>query len=133
MSSTAEADTLSPIGPPAPFVRFFGWAMLAILAAFFVNNILIVWYGFPTLSSLFGGERDGRVMLILGLYVVALLAALGHVMRSRNAALRYEARRISAFNAYLIRGCFFAVLFVGLADFAVHDPGEVVLRQIERQ
>ena len=119
MSSSAQVDSISPIGPPAPFVRFFGWAMLAVLAAFFVNNILIVWYGFPTLASLFGEGGDSRVMLVLALYVVALILAGAHVARSRNAALRYEARRISAFNAYLIRGCFFAVLFVGAADFAI--------------
>ncbi len=119
MSSSAEVDNLSPIGPPAPLVRFFGWAMLTLLAAFLINNILIVWYDFPTLAALFTGEMDTRVVTMVGIYLLALVAAGAHVMRSGNAALRYEARRISAFNAYLIRACFFAVLFVGIADFIV--------------
>lgn len=92
--------------------------MLAVLTAFLINNILIVWYGFPTLAALSSGD-DSRVWVILGMYVLALVGAGYWVSRSGNVALRYEARAISGFNAYLIRACFFAVLFVGLADFVI--------------
>jgi len=119
VSSTAQAETLSPIGPPAPFVRFFGWSMLTLLAAFLINNVLIVWYDFQTLDTVFTADRTSGSMIILGMYIAALVIAGAHVARARNTALRWEARRISAFNAYLVRACFFAVLFVGIADFAV--------------
>lgn len=92
--------------------------MLAVLAAFLINNILITWYGFPTLVSLGSGE-DSRVWVIVGLYVVAIVLAGAWVASHANANLRYEARKISAFNAYIIRACFFAVLFVGVADFVI--------------
>lgn len=111
-------DTLSPIGPPAPFVRFFGWAMLGVLAAFLINNILLVWYGFPPFATVLQGG-DGRVWIELGLYALAIVGAGFWVMRSGNVALRWEARQITRFNAYLIRACFFAVLFVGVADTIV--------------
>jgi len=96
----------------------FGWGMLTILVAFLINNILIVWFEFPTLSSLLAGG-DGRVWVIAAMYVLAIGVAIGWVMRAADASLRYEARAISRFNAYLIRGCFFAVLFVGFADFVI--------------
>lgn len=93
--------------------------MLTLLAAFLINNILIVWYDFPTLGTVLTPDRSSGSLIILGIYVLALVVAGAHVTRSRDAALRYEARRISAFNAYLIRACFFAVLFVGMTDFVV--------------
>lgn len=118
LSSIPDTETLSPIGAPAPVVRLFGWGTLAILAAFLANNILIVWYDFPTLNTLTTGS-DSRVWVILSIYILALVGAAAWVARSGNASLRYEARSITAFNAYLIRSCFFAILFVGLADVVI--------------
>ncbi|MGV6847567.1 MAG: TRAP transporter small permease subunit [Marinibacterium sp.] len=97
----------------------FGWGTLGVLAAFFINNILIVWFGFPPVIQVLSGEPDPRVLVGLGLYAAAVLAAGYWVWKSGNTALRYDARLISAFNAYLIRACFFSVLFVGLADVAI--------------
>ncbi len=89
--------------------------MLTVLAAFLINNILVVWYDFPTLASI-TEPTDSRVWISLVLYILALVVAGAVVMRNMNANLRIEARKISAFNAYLVRACFFAVLFVGFAD-----------------
>ncbi len=119
MTSLSDPDAVQPFGRPAPVVRFFGWAMLFLLAAFLINNVLVVWYDFPGLSTLVAGAAEPRVAVVLGLYILAILGALLWVWRSGNTALRYDARAISDFNAYLIRGCFFAVLFVGLADAAI--------------
>lgn len=118
MTATSEAEILSPRGAPAPFVRYFGWAMLFVLTAFMINNVLIVWFDYPTLGSLAGGD-DGRVWVLVGFYALALIGGWVMVSRTPNRALRYDARLISDFNAYLIRGCFFAVLFVGIADVTI--------------
>ena len=118
VSDSTDDEILSPIGKPAPVVRFIGWASLAVLVAFLVNNILIVWFDFPTLSSVFDGG-DGRVWLSLALYALGLVGAGWWVISRSDNALRYEARRISDFNAYLIRACFFAILFVGIVDFVI--------------
>lgn len=91
--------------------------MLGILAAFLINNALIIGLGLPGLSNL--GAEGIRGWIVPAIYALGIVAAAYHVMRNSTAALRYEARRISAFNAYLIRACFFSVLFVGLADFAI--------------
>ena len=119
MSSVSEQDAILPFGQPAPVVRFFGWASLFVLAAFLINNILIVWFGFPPLGSVMAGGADPKVAVILGIYIVALLGAGYWVWHSGNTALRYDARSITAFNAYLIRACFFAVLFVGIVDVII--------------
>lgn len=118
MNATSEAEILSPRGAPAPIVRYFGWATLFVLLAFVINNALIVWHDYPTLAALFGGD-DSRVWVLVAVYALALIGAGVFVSRTPSRALRYDARLISNFNAYLIRGCFFAVLFVGVADFTI--------------
>lgn len=117
MNVSTEPAGPSPIGDPAPVTRLFGWVMLAVLAAFMINNILIVGFGFPGMNEVFGGDARSWVLLVV--YVVAIAAALAFVLRSPTRALRYDAKKISDFNAYLIRGCFFAVLFVGIVDATI--------------
>lgn len=119
MSSVSDHDAILPFGQPAPVLRFFGWGSLFVLAAFLINNILIVWFDFPQLGSMLAGDADPSVAVILGLYILAIVGAVFWVWYSGNTALRYDARGISTFNAYIIRGCFFAVLLVGLADVAI--------------
>lgn len=113
----AMAD-ISPVGAPAPLVRIFGWGTLFVLVAFLLNNVLSVSYDFPGSWAAFSG--GGMIAwLQLGIYAVAILLAVLLVRRSPNRALRHEARQISDFNAFLVRFCFFAVLFVGVADAAI--------------
>ncbi|SFT68484.1 TRAP transporter small permease subunit [Sedimentitalea nanhaiensis] len=119
MNATSEAEILSPRGAPAPYVRYFGWAMLFVLLAFVINNILIVWFDYPSLATLLRENTDSRAWVLVACYGLALVAGALVVVRTPNRSLRYDAKRISDFNAYLIRGCFFAVLFVGIADFAI--------------
>ncbi len=117
MSSIADLAEPSPFGRPAPLVRMFGWVMLASLAGFFVNNVLVVGVGFPPPGELLEGNLRAWVPVLV--YTVFLAASALFVLRTPDRALRYDARRISDFNAYLIRGCYFAVLFTGIADAAI--------------
>ncbi len=117
MSPASDLMEISPYGRPAPIVRMFGWIMLALLAAFFLNNILVVGVGFPPLEELFGD--DPRAWTLPLVYLASLAASILFVLRTPDRALRYDARRISDFNAYLIRGCYFTVLFTGIADASI--------------
>lgn len=108
------AGTMAGFGEPAPMVRTFGWASMAVLVALLINNVLNVGLGFPGIGSAMSGNATG--MFQMALYAVAVIIAVMFVVRTPNRGLRFEARQISDFNAYLIRACFFAVLFVGLAD-----------------
>lgn len=97
--------------------RLFGWSVLAVLAAYVLNNYLTYWQGMPGALAYTSG--DPLAILQLGLYVLALALALAYVMRSRDASLRGDAQRISDINAFIIRAAFWAVLIVGLVDMAI--------------
>ena len=104
---------------PALIMRIFGWTMLATLFTYLINNYLVVKKGYPGAISLFNGEISTNGLLQGALYLAGFLFAIIYVMGSRSKPLRTDAALITRFNTYLIRGCFWAVLFVGLADMAI--------------
>lgn len=111
MTASELPEGFSRIGQPAPVTRIFGWATLAVIVAFLVNNVLSIGYGFP-------GSASGDPVQI-GIYVVAIAVAAAFVLLTPDRALRWDALVISNFNAYLIRACFFSVLFVGIVDAGI--------------
>jgi len=117
MSTASDPEILSPIGKPATVTRIFGWGVLAVLFAFFVNNILIVAFDFPSAAAILGGEPKAWVLAVI--YAASVAGAIYWVTRTPTRALRYEARKISDFSAYLIRACFFTVLFTGVVDAVI--------------
>lgn len=104
---------------PAPVMRLFGWSMLMVLFGFLVNNYLIVSKGWPPLSSLLAGNFSTRALLQIAFYVVGVLIVIAYVSSTFNRSLRADAKLITRFNTYLIRGFFWGVLFVGLVDMAI--------------
>jgi len=104
---------------PAPLMRTFGWSMLALLATYLINNYLFVAKGWPGLGALFSGDFNVQSLTMLLIYLAGFLLALFYVLRSRETTLRTDAARITRFNTWLVRGFFWAVLFVGLADMAI--------------
>ncbi|MEL7115529.1 MAG: permease [Pseudomonadota bacterium] len=111
-------EAISRYGAPALGIRLFGWLNLFVLLALLINNVLTVGFGFPGAFTAFSG--GGTLAYVqLGLYAVAIAGAAFITFGQSDNALRWEARRISAFNAYVIRVCFFAVLFAGIADTAI--------------
>lgn len=85
--------------------------MLSLCAAFMINNVLTVAFDYPGALA--------RDPVQIGLYVVALALTVLFVLRTPDRALRWDAKKISDFNAYLIRACFFSVLFVGIVDATI--------------
>jgi TRAP-type mannitol/chloroaromatic compound transport system permease small subunit len=105
-------------GRPAPVVRMFGWSMLTILAAFLVNNVLVVWFGYPGLRG-FGTDAAGGAWVHAALYAVAIVGAIALVMASQSRSLRWDAHLIHSFNVYLIRALFWSVFLVGVVDASI--------------
>ncbi|MEP3049055.1 MAG: TRAP transporter small permease subunit [Roseibium sp.] len=104
--------------------RLFGWGVLALMAAFLLNNYLNYWQDLPGVAPIFGGKANGSLSITwswlqLALYIVSLILAVGYVYRSSHTSLRQDSIRISDFNAFLIRAAFFAVLIVGLVDAVI--------------
>ncbi|MDQ2094027.1 TRAP transporter small permease subunit [Rhodalgimonas zhirmunskyi] len=119
MSDDFGATGVTRGGAPAPLVRLFGWTMLAALAAFLINNVLVVSYDLPGVRGLWSGQA-GAAWPNLAVLAVAVLLAWGIVLRnSARTTLRADAHRIHRFNCYLIRAAFWAVLLVGVGDFLI--------------
>lgn len=118
MASTSDNAGIPEFGRPAPIVRIFGWSMLSILAAFLIENVLMVAFDFPGMTAAFtGGGALAWVQLLI--YAAALALTAGYVLRTPNRALRRESDTIHRFNLYLVRACFWIVLLVGVADATI--------------
>ncbi len=107
-------------GEPALVARLFAWGMLGFLFAFLANNALVVGFGLPGVKPLLtGGAVSSGAWLNLGVYVGSIGGAAAYVFARKDTALRWDAMVIHRFNVYLIRACFWSVLFIGIADSAI--------------
>jgi len=118
MDSVIDHDELPRHGRPAPVARTFGWLMLTALAAFLINNILVVWFGFPGLRGI-GGDHGALGFASVALYAVALAVAITIVVTSPNRSLRWDADLVHRFNVYLVRALFWSIFLVGLFDATI--------------
>ena len=112
MPHSTPATGIGPI-----MLRLLAWGTVTVTFAFLIENYLVHWRGQPGAMAFVHGQSDG--LLAAGLYVLAAVAAVVMVFRSRNEPFRPDSARIEALTNYLVRACFFAVLFVGLGDTAV--------------
>lgn len=117
MTAATEQAEVPKEGDPAPIVRIFGWGMLAMLAGFAINNVLVVGWGMPTVRELLAGKATiGETWILLAVLALCLIPAVLYVLRTQRMALRADALRIHSFNLYLIRAAFWSVMLVGLVD-----------------
>lgn len=112
-------DTQQQTLPPALLTRLFGWAMLATLFTYLLNNYLTIGLNVPAAGELFRGNFSLGSILQIAIYSAGIALAAYFVYSKRDRALRADAATITRFNTYLIRGCFWAVLLVGLADMSI--------------
>lgn len=120
----ADASSHSGSGKSSVPVRMLGWSILAVMAAFLLNNYLNYWQGLPGIAPIFGGQANGSMPAVwswvqLGLYVLLVALALFNVSRTPSVTLRQDSKRISDLNAYLIRAAFWAVVIVGVVDTVI--------------
>lgn len=118
-TDTAGITDISKDGAPAPLARLFGWGMLAVLAGFAINNVLIVGWGMPRLRDLLAGQAGAAGFVPAGVYAACLALALAYVLTTPRRALRWDAMRIHRFNMFLIRSAFWCVTLVGIADATI--------------
>ena len=115
-------------------LRIAGLATVALALIFIFNNWLIHWQnlpGFPSFLRILGFLSlkalktplgGGDLSLALGqlaLYIVPVILIAALVLRSNKGSLNEDADRLTALSAYLVRGAFWAVFFVGLADATI--------------
>ena len=96
--------------------RYLGWSTVSLLVAFLINNFLNIYLNFDGVTSLLSSlSFTGSVSLAI--YVICTAVGIWHVRRTTNESYRDQAKRLHDFNVYFLRGCFFAVLFIGCIDF----------------
>lgn len=115
---TLEAAQPDKGGSVVVITRLFGWANVAILAAFVLNNFLTNGFGWPGPALLSAGT-GGMAWFQLGLYVGALALTCWFVFSTSTTVLRTDADRLRAINDYIIRAAFWMVVFVGMADTVI--------------
>lgn len=118
MPSASSKQDIPRHGRPAIIARVFGWSTLTVLAAFLINNILVVWFGFPGMRGL-GTEAAVAAWGQIAVYALAVVIAVAIVLASRNRALRWDAHLVHSFNVYLIRALFWSVFLVGVTDASI--------------
>jgi len=98
-------------GPMGQGLRVFSLVSLCLVLAYTLNNFLIhVGDARPLIS---GG------WVVIAVYVLALALALALSFRQSGHSLQQTADSFTAFNTYLVRGAFWAVLLVGLIDATI--------------
>ena len=106
-----------PARGPIPFLlRLFAWGTVMVTFAFLLENWLVHWQGQPGAR---GVLATGEGWLAAAGYVVAAGAAVALSALGAAGTLREDSERISALVAYLVRGAFFAVLLIGIADTVI--------------
>lgn len=116
MASVSTHTEIPRHGKPAITVRLFGWTVLGVLAAFLINDVLIVWFDFPGLRNI---ATDAGAWVEAVLFVLGIAGAFAIVLTSQSRALRWDAHLVHSFNVYLIRAIFWSVFLVGLIDASI--------------
>ena len=114
------------------YLRVLSYSVLAFTLAFLINNLFTVWGGWPGIKQvfshydLFGYKQKslessdltyGYIQILI--YVVCILSVIFYVFKTYSQTLVDDSKILSKFSAYLIRGSFWAVFLVGLADFII--------------
>ncbi len=117
MGGSGMGSGIERFGDPAPLTRIVGWGSLGALAAFLINNVLNVGFGFAQAQAILSG--DSGAWPAIAVYVICIGIGIAYALMTPRNALRWDADRIHRFNVYLIRSFYFGILFVGIADIII--------------
>jgi hypothetical protein len=101
-----------------PWQKYLGWLLIALLLGYVTNNFLEIYLGFNKPNSITNILTLSGVSGLV-VYMVFIFLAVLKVKRSRENSFRKESLELHSYNVFFLRGCFFAVLFVGCVDFTL--------------
>lgn len=123
-----------PDGRIAPALRVLGGVCVFLAILYVFNNWLIHWQGWPGLPKLFAhlelfgqkplrnplsGTEQAQGFAQLAMYAITVALVALWVQRTRSRSLMMDAERLTTLAAYIVRGAFWGVFFVGVADAAI--------------
>jgi len=136
-ASGASIDAATASGyqtPVSAIIRIFCWSVVSGTLVFALNNYLIYWLDWPGMVVFLGHlgllpafapktPLDGTAATLGALQTLSyLLCAAGaalYTLRTPNRLLRADSETMVSIAAYIIRAAFWAVIFIGLADFTI--------------
>ncbi|MGF1620329.1 MAG: TRAP transporter small permease subunit [Rhodomicrobiaceae bacterium] len=98
--------------------RLFAWIVVFFTFAFLLNNYLTHWRDWPGALQVFSGGSS-LSLVQAGIYVAGVILAVFYVLKTAERHLRADCDVIYGITAYLIRGFFWAVLLIGIADLLI--------------
>jgi len=114
----------------ANIMRFFGWLVPTLGLLYIFHNYLIFWQDWPGTLALIQNWRslDAQPLSdslkfkgglqFASWFVLAIAIAL-YARRRQNASLRSDADRLGAVAAFIVRGCFWGLVLIGIVDIAI--------------
>ena len=100
------------------YYRLFGWSILAITAAFLVDNVLIVGFDFPGVLSVINNFSFLSLIELI-LYVFSITIVFYFLPKLKKHSLRHDSKILHNFNIYIIRSCFWVIFLIGIVDIAI--------------
>ena len=106
-------------------VRSFGWLMVTTMIAFVINTYLSLGLGWPNIFSIFQNFNNynfvqyTQIFVEILVYCVAILGVFFFSYKFKNISIREDSLYLNRLVNYFIRSCFWAVVFVGLADVII--------------
>ncbi len=125
MSANSEGDAVAESGGGYTYTssilafRTLAWTMVAATLVFVLNNYLTHWWNWPGAAATVSGSAPLLGWLQVVLYAACLFGAATWVNRHKSQSLRADADSMYRISAYIIRGAFWMVVIVGLADMII--------------
>ena len=99
------------------FLKLFGWLSISLVAAYLLDNIMIVGFNFPGAFSIF---KDFSLVGLFELFIYVIAGLVTYfIVKKSNLNFRNNSIILHNFNIYLIRSFFWIVLIIGLVDIAI--------------
>ncbi|MBL6679852.1 MAG: TRAP transporter small permease subunit [Alphaproteobacteria bacterium] len=106
-------------------IRSFGWIMVTTMLAFVINTYLTLALEWPEIFQLFNQDAGLtyidyiKIFAEIFIYFISVVGVFYLSYLFREKSLRQDSLLLNKIVNYFIRSCFWAVVFVGMADVII--------------
>ena len=106
-------------------IRSFGWIMVTTMIAFVINTYLTLALEWPKIFQLFNQDAGLtyidyiKIFAEIFIYFISVVGVFYLSYLFREKSLRQDSLLLNKIVNYFIRSCFWAVVFVGMADVII--------------
>lgn len=106
-------------------IRSFGWIMVTTMFAFVINTYLTLALEWPKIFQLFNQDAGLtyidyiKIFAEIFIYFISVVGVFYLSYLFREKSLRQDSLLLNKIVNYFIRSCFWAVVFVGMADVII--------------